>query len=203
MRLLLIRHAKTDWNSQHRYQGHSDTPLNAQGQRQAAQVAKRLAKIRLDAAYTSDLSRARQTCAAILAHHPTTPFHLEPRLRELSFGLWEGLTYAEICERYPSETLAWSSGTDIPPPQGETLASLAERVGAFLAHLRQHYDEKKIILVLGHGGSLQVLLALALGLPAQKYWQFRLDPASLSDLSLYEGGGILASLNETAYLKED
>jgi len=205
MRLILVRHGETAWNADGRHQGQTDVPLSAVGRRQAAALARRLASEEIDAIYASDLRRARETAAAVGASH-RLPVRDEPRLREMCFGAWEGLTYDQIQERYPRARTAWEAdplGTS--PPGGETLAELAGRVESALADIvRAHKDEDGdgTVLVVAHGGPLRVLLGLALGLSPQPHWRFRLDNASLSELYLYPEGAVLACLNDTGHLRE-
>src|SRR5690606_38476427 len=106
MRLLLTRHGQTDWNIARRYQGQSETPLNEKGIRQAEQLAKRLSTETIHAIYASDLSRGMNTAKAIAAFHS---LDVEPdaRLRELSFGDWEGMTYEEMSAHSPELFDAW------------------------------------------------------------------------------------------------
>ena len=89
MRLLLARHGETDWNLEHRYQGQTDIPLNAQGRRDAHALAGRLRHSQIHAVYTSDLARARET-AEIVAAAAGRPIRIDPRLREMDFATAEG-----------------------------------------------------------------------------------------------------------------
>jgi alpha-ribazole phosphatase len=191
-RLLLVRHGETDWNREGRYQGQTDTPLNEAGRAQAAQLAARLAGEALDVIYSSDLKRACETAQVIAAPHgldvqPT------PQLREVAFGVLEGLTYDEAKTQYPQALDAWHADPDRPPPGGEALSRVAARVQDFLDRLAAGQPA----LVVGHGGPLRVLLCLVMGLPAARHWQFRLDTASLTAVSLYDAGAILSLLNDT------
>ena len=112
--LLLARHGETDWNRDHRWQGHSDPPLNETGRRQAAALAAQLTD--LDAIYSSDTERAHET-AGIVAERLDLPVTTDERLREVSFGDWEGLTRAEIDARFADGFTRWASGeTAIAPP---------------------------------------------------------------------------------------
>ena len=95
VRLLLIRHAATAWTAQGRFQGQTDIPLSPHGRHQATALAQRLMAETLHMLYASDLLRAWETARAIAVPH-ALHVHAEPRLREMAFGRWEGLTYAEI-----------------------------------------------------------------------------------------------------------
>jgi broad specificity phosphatase PhoE len=202
MRLLLARHAPTDWNGKDRYQGHEDIALGPTGRQLAALLAERLGGERIDEIHTSDLRRAWQTASAV-SDTRRLPLRSDPRLRELHFGIWQGLTYDEVRQAYPEVLAAWEADAlRVAPPGGETLAQLASRVGGFLGGLTAEATLDQTVLVVAHKGSLQVLLCLALGLPPQARWQFRLEPAALSELNLYPEGAILNFLNDTHHLRE-
>ena len=109
MRLLMMRHGATANNAEARYTGQSDVPLSPLGERQVEALARALADARPDAIVSSDLLRARSTAAAIVRYHKV-PVLLDPDLREISMGAWEGLTYAEALGRDPGLVAAWQSG---------------------------------------------------------------------------------------------
>ena len=109
---MLWRHGQTTWNVEHRYQGQTDIPLDDTGVAQAGQAARRLATLRPDALFSSDLSRTQQTAAA-LAQLAGLPVTLDKDLRERYGGDWEGLSDKEIRERYPAERATWN------PPRSE------------------------------------------------------------------------------------
>jgi alpha-ribazole phosphatase len=194
MRLILVRHGETDWNAQRRYQGWSDSPLNDIGVRQADLLSARLAGERVGAVYTSDLQRAMQTAQAIVAQH-ALPAIADPRLREMSFGGWEGLTHEEIRARWPDEMDAWlCDPLRVAPPGGETLAQLADRVRGALDDIVGKGADQTVVLV-SHGGPLRVLLCLALRFAVRAHWRFRVNVASVSELSIYDGEATLVRLN--------
>ena len=200
MKLLLTRHGQTDWYSAQRFQGQSDVPLNEAGIQQATALAKRLSREQVDLIYASDLRRAHETARLIAAHH-ACEIHTDPRLREIKFGAWEGLTYKEIKKNDPTTLAAWE--TDIlttSAPNGETLNQLSARVQSMLNDLRdQHADQT--VLIVAHGGPLQVLLCLSLNMSPAMYWHFRLSPASLSEIAFYSAGAIINLMNDTSHLE--
>jgi len=199
VRLLLVRHAATAWTAQGRFQGQTDVPLSRHGRRQVAALAQRLRAETIHALYASDLQRAWETAQAIATPHALC-VQSEPRLREIAFGRWEGLTYAEIQQRDAQRLATWEHDQlHIAPPEGETLLQMTERVRAAYTSVVATGQDKTVGLV-AHGGPLQVLLCLALGLPPQAYWRFAMAPASLSELCVYEQGAILTSLNDTHHL---
>ena len=202
VRVILVRHGETVWNEEQRYQGGSDLRLSERGEFQAKRLAGRLASKPVGLIYSSDSKRALQTAAEI-ATHQGCQVRSDPRLREMDFGVWEGLTYSEIKERYPEALARWEGdpfGT--APPRGESLAQLATRVESVLDDIRK-LGEAETVLVVSHGGPLRVLLCLALGLAPADHWRVRLDPGSVSELFLYSEGAILALLNDKHHLVED
>lgn len=156
------------------------------------------------AIYASDLRRAWQTAEIIhasISNHQPIPLIPEPRLREMSFGAWEGLTYAEIRDRFPADLSRWHADMQhAPPPDGEPFQAFARRVAdAYADILDAHPGETALIIA--HGGPLQTLIAQALGLPAASFWQFHLSNASLSEMKIYPEGAILNQLNDCAHLE--
>jgi alpha-ribazole phosphatase len=202
IRLLLVQHAETAWNVEGRYQGHTDIPLNERGRSQAARLPARLAAEAIHAAFASDLRRAWDTAAAI-ANVRNLSLSPEPRLRELCFGSWEGLRYAQIRQADAAALDAWEVDPEnVAPPGGETLANLAARLRSFLDELRRRQSSGETVLLAAHRGSLRVLLCLALGLPPAALWRFRLDAASVSVLELHPETAVLTLFNDTHHLRE-
>jgi broad specificity phosphatase PhoE len=158
--LLLVRHGETDWNRDARWQGHSDTHLNDVGREQAVRVAGELDGV--DVVYASDLARARET-ADIVAARLGLPVRLDERLRERSFGAWEGKTGPEIEAEFRDAHARWLAGEGPGADDAEPFGEFAARVQAFLAEvLAAHPDET--VLVVAHGGSIRVIHAFASGL---------------------------------------
>jgi alpha-ribazole phosphatase len=190
----------TDWNLTHRFQGQSDIPLNETGTNQVKALGEHLAKEEFDHIYSSDLKRAFQTAKSV-AKFQKCPLEKEPRLRELNFGQWEGLTYQQIKQRDPKALTDWLEiPTEISPPGGESLAMLTGRVQQVIEDIRRKHNQNRILLV-AHGGPIQILLCLALELPNTSYWQFSIKQASLSELQYYPQGAIIKRLNDTCHLQ--
>jgi probable phosphoglycerate mutase len=158
--LLLVRHGETDWNRDHRWQGHSDPPLNERGREQARDLATTLDAA--DVVYASDLERARAT-AEILAERLAVPLRLDVRLRERNFGAWEGLTSAEIEEQQGESFLRWRNGDGHGAEDAEPYAEFFARVKSFVDEAVERHPGQTI-LVVAHGGSVRAVLALAEGI---------------------------------------
>nr|BBH85942.1 alpha-ribazole phosphatase [Thermosporothrix sp. COM3] len=183
-RLWLVRHGATIWNAERRYCGSSDIPLSEEGQQQALWLGQRLRSVSFSTIYYSPTGRARATAEAIAsAHREPLHLHVDDRWREIDFGPWEGLTYAEITARDPDYPGFFSVPQRYVPPGAESLEAVVQRVQEGLDALVRA-DEESCLLV-GHGGSLRLLLCLLLDMPLEQQWRFRLDPGSLSAVELF------------------
>ena len=184
--ILLARHGESDWNRDQRWQGHADRPLTDLGREQARALADRLAATELDAFYSSDLERARET-AAIVAEPHQLPVKELPDLREVDVGSWSGLTRAEAEERFPNAFRRWTEGGE-GWDDGETYEQLSERVvGAVLAIAARHPRDR--VLLVAHGGSIRAVHAAALGVDVHAYRRIqRVEPnATLSAVCVEDG----------------
>jgi glucosyl-3-phosphoglycerate phosphatase len=159
---VLWRHGQTIWNVEHRFQGQTDIPLDETGEAQAEYAARRLATLRPDAIFSSDLTRAAST-AAPLARLTGLTVTLDKDLRERSGGDWEGLTDDEIAERYPAERATWN------PPNGEPTAAVADRVRAALARIAVTIADGRLAVVVSHGAALRLGMERLLGLPEEAF----------------------------------
>jgi broad specificity phosphatase PhoE len=199
LRFWLVRHGLTQWNTQHRYCGHSDVPLSVAGRAQASWLAAQMCPRPLQAIYSSDLARARETADIIASKHvPPVVVTVSTAWREIAFGAWEGLTYSEIASTFPDQLDFFTDPEHYAPPGGEALADVLRRVQPALTEIMMHcapYHEGDIVIV-SHGGTLRGLLCALLGISLSYQWQLRLDPGSLSavDLSLDEHGSLVATL---------
>lgn len=199
MTLWLIRHGMTGWTAEKRYQGHSDTSLNAEGERHAEALARRFARERLHVVISSDLARSRTTAERIAAAHGLT-VQTDADWRETHFGLFEGLRYKDVIAQHPAHAKAWFDDPEQPPPDGEKLSETVARVQRALIEIQAKYADRRIALV-GHGGALRLALCLLLGMSPGDYWRFNIDPASVSRVNVYPGGAILVRLNDTCHLE--
>jgi probable phosphoglycerate mutase len=183
-RIIFVRHGQTSFNAEGRLQGQRDVPLDGKGREQAAAVGRHLRKAmtariaRLEesgAFWASPLVRARETMeiARVAMGLPPKPYSLDPRLKELSFGAWEGMTWAEIenADR-GGATAREADKWRFTPPGGENYAALAARIGRWLEELSGD------TFVVAHGGVARALFALIADMPVEQaantpVWQGR------------------------------
>jgi len=166
--LTLVRHGETIWHAEHRYAGSSDIPLTPRGRLQAQELAECLAHTGLDAIHTSPLIRARDTAEAVGRAAGLT-VHTDARLTELDFGAAEGLTGAEMTERFDTARQDFvRDPVTHHLPGGEDPRRAVRRMTACLTELTaQHPDGR--VLVVGHGTIQRLVLCHLLGLPLQNY----------------------------------
>ncbi len=199
LELVVVRHGRTEWNAGGRFQGHTDIPLDETGRAQARAIGEFLANDAFDAAYASDLRRARETAEIVLASHELAPAP-DARWREMRFGVWEGLTWSEIVERDPALAQRSPAAPKFYTPEGgESFAECCARVAAALTDIRAAAPENARVLVATHAGPLHALLHVALGDSEAAALRVRFSPASITRL-LFDGAQArIADLNRTVY----
>ena len=196
---LLLRHGQTPMSVQKRYAGRSDVPLTDTGVAQAAAAAKRLESAGIDAIVASPLQRTVQTAEQV-ADVTGLPVVTEDGFRETDFGDWEGLTFAEVRERWPSEMTAWLADPEVAPPDGESFAEVSERVSAALRRVLAGRTGQRILIV-SHVTPIKTLVAAALLAPPAALYRMHLDVAALCEIDWYaDGPAVLRSFNDTAHL---
>lgn len=197
----LARHGETDWNRERRIQGQTDTSLNRRGRKQAGLLGARLAEIEFSAIYASDLSRTMETAQQV-ANRSVAAISAIPELREVDYGEWEGLTFAEVEARDPEgfAERMMRQNVDFAPPGGEDPHQLTDRVRRFHDRVRQLHRSGENVLVIGHGGSLLALLICMLEMPVEYLLRFRLNPTGLSIVRTFPEAAVLELWNDTSHL---
>lgn len=188
--LVLVRHGVTAHTVDKRFSGGltgSNPALNDDGRAQVRSTAEWLAPMKDDVArvITSPVRRARES-AEIVAEVLGATTETEDGFEEIDFGTWEGLTFAEVSERYPDELDAWLGSLDRGPGGGESFRSVAERVVAARDRVLASYPGGTVV-VTSHVTPIKVLVADALGAPLEALYRMELAPASVSVVSYFEG----------------
>ena len=198
--MLLIRHGETMWNAEKKLQGHRDVPLSEVGILQAQALAQKLEAHPIDAVYASDLSRAVQTAEA-LASSRGLKVQSVPELREMNFGLWEGMSYQEIQANYPGQLNAWCKDPlSAKPPDGELVSEMAVRVFEAMKSIVTANENRQVAVVC-HGGPIRAFVAMLLGMNLQDNWRIRQDNVALNviDFPTWEEAVVML-LNDTNHI---
>jgi len=197
-RLILVRHATYGPECGRRYIGRTDLPLDEVGERQARLVAGPLRACQAGRCLCSPLQRAVQTAAKI-ADACGLRAEVDPGLAEVDFGRWEGRTFAEIEESDPELVRQWAElGPDFAFPGGESAGDFFGRVKDAAA--RAAGQAAETVVVVSHGGVIRAMVCHFLGLPLRDYLLFEAEPASIAELRLHDGRGVLTRLNDTCHL---
>ncbi|WP_329465453.1 bifunctional RNase H/acid phosphatase [Streptomyces sp. NBC_01431] len=201
--LLLLRHGETALTPEKRFSGSggTDPELSAVGRGQAERAAAALAgRGTVQAIVSSPLRRCRET-AAVVAARLGLDVRIEEGLRETDFGAWEGLTFAEVRERYPDDLDAWlASAKSAPTGGGESFATVARRVAAARDRLIAGYPGRTVLAVT-HVTPIKTLVRLALGAPPESLFRMELSAAALSEVAYYgDGNASVRGLNDTGHL---
>ena len=196
---MLLRHGQTPMSVQKRYAGRSDPPLTEAGVQQAAAAAKRLASAGFGVIVTSPLLRTVQTAQAVAAVTGAAVV-ADDGFRETDFGAWEGLTFAEVRERWPAELSAWLADPEVAPPGGESFTDVSARVTAALDRLLAARAGQTVLIV-SHVTPIKTLVAAALLAPPAALYRMHLDVAALCEIDWYaDGPAVLRSFNDTSHL---
>lgn len=200
MQIVLVRHGATDWNLQGRCQGSTDRELSEAGVRQAEQISTLLSEERLQAIYSSDLRRARQTAELISRPHGL-PVLIETQLRELDHGALEGLTFNEIKSLHGEFLIRWrSEPAEICVPGGERLADVAERAWQGLNEIVQRHEDADRLLIVSHNFPILGIVCRISGTHLNNYRTFHLDPCGVTRLGYdRERGWQITQVNGREY----
>jgi probable phosphoglycerate mutase len=174
-RVVLLRHGRTEWNATGRFQGQMDSPLDQIGRAQAEAAAIAVAPMQADILVSSDLSRARDTAAAVAAESGLE-VQIDPRLREINLGEWEGLTRAEARAQFPDEYARWQAGEDARRGSGETYAEAGARAVECINEWLTLAGPGSLMVAVTHGGTSRATIGTLLDMHPDTWW--RLSPQS-------------------------
>lgn len=203
VRLYLIRHGETEGSEVRRYKGSIDVPLSERGIEQIEQVARYL-KIYygLKAVYCSPLSRALKSAEIIAEPYGLKPVVI-PDLRERSFGIWEGMSFNEIKDKYPQEFEAWAGNPlKYSPVGGESTIDVRDRVIMALDEILNSAegtygfpDQYTNIAIVAHGGVNRILLCHFLGIPLENIFRIEQDYGCLNIIEIRDKYPVVKLIN--------
>lgn len=187
-KVILIRHGRTDWSDQKRYCGISDVLLNERGRDQVKELGEKLWKHTVHKIYSSTMQRAVQSAHIVFAERPVERIE---ELCEMSFGLWDGLTYQEIMVRDPQTYSQWlENPLCVTPPEGESLSALAIRVRGGLNKILEE-NHGKTVALFTHGGPIKIILCDILEWGLENIWKVQYDWAEACGIDFEDGKGTL------------
>jgi broad specificity phosphatase PhoE len=206
IKLILIRHGESDSNVQRKFSGFQDVDLTEKGIWQAKRLAYRLLKVPVDAVFCSDLKRAIHTADIVFGNRNINML-INPNLREMNFGIWEGKTFEEIKLKEGVKFTSWMESPDERSiiPQGESLAILNERVMTEVNRILQEYKDEekdKTIAIVCHGGAIRMILCNALNLELKNLWYIKQKSTALNMIDYYDGKGFVSLINDTSHLED-
>lgn len=191
-RVILIRHGDLGKECRGRYIGRTDAPLSEGGRLQAAALAGELGRINGAHLICSPLLRTRQTAEIALGTAGVCA--IDPDLREIDFGRWEGMGFSEIVAADPAAVDRWAGlDQDFVFPGGESLRDFGKRIGAVAERIAA--DPAGTVVAFTHGGVIRYLICRFLGLEDRHYLLFDVRPGSLTEIGIEAGKGILTRLD--------
>jgi probable phosphoglycerate mutase len=197
--IILIRHGETEWNSQQRMQGHSNSDLSSVGQAQIQALGQWMKNVPFDHIYSSDSLRAKQTAEAI-TQFSGHKLKIDLRLREKNLGVFEGLTSEEARERHPEVfRLFKTAGSKYVIDEGESTQQLQDRALEIVNEIRIKHPEERVLLVT-HGGFIRVVMKHSLGLSLETPTRFLIRNTGVFRL-VWEDKWIVSQMGGVSHLE--
>lgn len=194
LEVILVRHGETDSNVEGRYLGWTDVPLNENGINQALWVKDKLKDMRIDYIYSSPLKRCRETAGIINEAHNSVALYSND-LKERNFGIFDNLTYEEICKKYPTQKDLWENDwINYRIETGESALEFHKRIcGSIDSILRQKHTG--VMLIVAHSGCIRSIIAKLLGLEVQDAWRFKIDYCGVTRFEIRDNYPVMTLLN--------
>ena len=197
--LVIIRHGETEWNTQHRMQGHSNSNLTKLGNLQIKALGDWMKKTTFSHVYSSDSPRARETAEAITVHSGHF-LNIDKRLRERNLGIFEGLTSEEAMQKHPEiYRLFKTAGAEYVIENGESIHQLLERAFQFIEEIRINHPFQRVLLIT-HAGVVRVLIKNILGISLESSTLFKIKNTGLFRL-VWEDKWVVSQLGEVSHLE--
>lgn len=197
--LYLIRHGETEGGEVRRYKGTIDVPLSEKGLRQMEQISKYIVEKEgkgglMSAVYCSDLTRAIRSAEIVAEPHSLKPI-IVSSLRERNFGLWEGMSFDEIMEKYPLEFDAWAGNPlKFSPMEGESTLAMRDRVIQAMSEIMENHNKENIAIV-AHGGVNRIILCHILGIPLENIFRIEQDYGAVNIIEFWDKYPVVKLLN--------
>jgi alpha-ribazole phosphatase len=189
-RLIIVRHGQTQMNLDGLFFGKLDPVLTELGEKQAYDARERLKEIKYDNIYSSDLKRASQT--AEIVNYLDKEIQYDSRLQEIDFGIFEGLTYEEIKEKYPAQCVrSQNDWENYDFETGESPKDLQKRAVSFIESL----DLEKDNLIVTHWGIIGCILSWYLSTGLKSYWNYSINNCGIAVIEFFDGFPVLTALN--------
>jgi broad specificity phosphatase PhoE len=194
--IYLIRHGAIRQFEPRRFIGQQDLPLTEEGRLQVGRLADFLADKAISRVVTSPLTRCRESADILWTKLGCSAPRVVADLREISLGVWEGLTVAQVCRRFPGDYQARGQNPlAFRPPLGESFADLADRVWPAFQEVTAACDDDSNVCIVAHAGVNRVVLCRILGRPPSHLFQLQQDYGCVNILNLDKAGYRVATCN--------
>lgn len=201
--IYLVRHGETALTPFRKFSGIGplDPALTDKGKSEAEAAGREMAKIKPEILIASPLRRTTET-AEVIAKTLNLEIDFDPIWRECNFGVWDGMTVAEVKEKYPKEYAMWVSTSSYAPPGGESYGEAMARAVHGLTSIAAEYPAKKVCVVT-HNGMIKTALAAAIKAEPSAIFNLDVSPGSISSISIWPSDGLMAirSTNERGHLR--
>ena len=203
--LYLIRHGETEGGEVRRYKGTIDVPLSEKGVSQMEQVSKYIVEKGgkgglMSAVYCSDLTRAIRSAEIVAEPHSLKPIIISS-LRERNFGLWEGMSFDEIMEKYPLEFNAWAGNPlKFSPMEGESTLAMRDRVIQAMSEIMENHNKENIAIV-AHGGVNRIILCHILGIPLENIFRIEQDYGAVNIIEFWDKYPVVKLVNGSSIVE--
>ena len=197
--IYLIRHGQTDWNKKKIFRGRADVPLNEYGRKEAEALSRHLENVRVDACYSSPLSRARET-AEIVARPHSLDVMIDEGIIDVDYGEWQGISDKEVDKRFTEIYRRWVERPHHTKfPGGESLAMVKKRSLVSLERIRVGHPDG-VVLVVAHRVVTKVVMCALLGLGNAAFWRIRQDNCAYNVIELAGDGAVVVAMNDTCHM---
>ena len=199
-KILIIRHGETAWNRGKIFRGIYDIPLNENGKQQARLAAEALKDMKLDAAYTSPLSRAKESAEIITEYHGISPVPHDGFM-DLDYGEWTGKEDSEVAKLWPNEHKAWTTNAhSVRPPGGTTLKEVFNKSFTAMEELAKEH-EGGTIAIFAHRVVNKLLIIGALSLGLERFPFIIQGNCCINEIVRIKSGYLIQSINDISHIK--